>query len=210
MPSKARSDDRYELILKLQNVAAVARLLQHQRHRRPGRTSRTSSTAPGADAGPDLAAVRQQVPQAPRLRLQAPPPSAVSTFLNRQEREFPRAVPARQAEPDPVAELVRPERRYDIANRPDQGLLKTGQGTKARNPRPVRPGDQRRRADRDLRTPPRPAAPVQVLVPAARRPLWQVHGRPAGLEDQAPDTLRSSLSLFMRDLDAYDRKLGTG
>jgi len=208
MPSKARSDDRYELILKLQNVlqslgfSSISVIVDRvdEPHLINGAPERMRDLIwPLFD---------NKFLKHPGFAFKLLLPAAVSTFLNRQEREFYER--SRLDKQNLIPSLNwSGQALYDIANDRIKACSKTGQGTKA--------------GIRDLFDPAISDGELIGIFERLRAPrhqfkfLYRLLVDHCGkyTEDQPvwkikPETLHSSLSLFMRDLDAYDRKLGTG
>lgn len=208
IPSKARSDDRYELIIKLQNVlqalgfTSIAVIVDRvdEPHLINGAAERMRDFIwPLFD---------NKFLKHPGFAFKLLLPAAVSTYLNRQEREFYER--SRLDKQNLIPSLNwSGQALYDIANDRIKACAKLAEGKK--------PGI-RDLFDSSISDPEligifeRLRAPrhlfkflYRLLVDHCGKytedqPVWKIR----------PETLQSSLSLFMRDLDAYDRKLGTG
>ena len=208
IPSKARSDDRYEMILKLQAVlqslgfSSIAVLVDRvdEPHLINGAPERMRDLIwPLFD---------NKFLKHPGIAFKLLLPAAVSTYLNRQEREFYER--SRLDKQNLIPSLNwSGQALYDIANDRIKACAKLAEGKK--------PGI-RDLFDTSITDPEligifeRLRAPrhlfkflYRLLVDHCGKytedqPVWKIRS----------DTLQSSLSLFLRDLDAYDRKLGTG
>jgi hypothetical protein len=208
IPSKARSDDRYEMILKLQNVlvslgfTSITVLVD--------RVDEPHLINGAADRMRDLIwpLFDNKFLKHPGIAFKLLLPAALSTYLNRQEREFYER--SRLDKQNLIPSLNwSGQALYDIANDRIKACAKLAEGKK--------PGI------RDLFDPAITDGELITMFERLRAPrhlfkfLYRLLVDHCGkyTEDQPvwkirPETLQSSLSLFMRDLDAYDRKLGTG
>ena len=129
-PPRQRTDDRYELLGKLQGLL---RTLRFDGHRGAGRSrgrALPDQRLDRTDAGPGLADAGQQVPQASGHGGEAAAAHRVGAAVDRRGPRFPPAGPAGQAEPDPLAGVDRP-----VALRPGQRAAEGVCGRRGNRPR---------------------------------------------------------------------------
>ncbi|MEZ6056318.1 MAG: hypothetical protein R3C01_06395 [Planctomycetaceae bacterium] len=208
LPSKSRSDDRYELLSKLQSVlktlgfSSIYVLVDRvdEPHLVNGNAERIRDLIwPMFD---------NKFLKHPGIAFKLLLPAAVSGYLGKEEQEFYER--SRLDKQNLVPSLSwTGQGLYDVANDRVRACAKLAEGTKPgiRDLFDSRISDSeliglfdRLRAPRHLFK-----FLYRLLVDHCSKyteddPQWKIQ----------PETLQSSLSLFMRDLQAYDEKRGTG
>jgi len=184
LPTKDSTDDRYEMLNKLQGILKT---LGYRRHRRAGRSrrrARTDQRLRRADEKLVWPMLVNKFLKHPGLGVKLMLPVELTRFIDREERDFYQRARLDKQNMIPAFEWTG-EALYDVTNARIRACSAAGRNAEpAFADRAVRVG---RPTDRIAPLAPRAAAAVQVPVPAAGRPLQRPQRRKSGVADFAGD-----------------------
>ncbi len=194
-PNKDRSDDRYEMILKLQGI--LKRLGYHHMLILVDRVDEPHLINGSPERMRDLLwpMFDNKFLKHPGMGFKLLLPAEVTYYLNREEKEFYERSRLDKQNLVPSLDWTG-ESLYDVANDRLRACAVNGDAPKVGQP--VRRRDRPRAARADVREASRATASVQVPVPPDGRALQSLHGRKPQVDDRPRNARKHLRPLYAR------------